>query len=227
MKKLRVVSGVLSIFGLIMIMTSVIMINKSTSFKTITDKKILSSTRLNANSLATATKLYKDSKKSTEITQDVALQTMPNSEIAQAKQERVVVFDNFTLEEIIAKLNKNLGRDLLANKGELIATYSLSKGVDPFLVTSIMLHETGCKWKCSSLARTCNNVAGQKGSPNCKGSYKGFATIDDGIRGAIDNLYKNYFSQGLTTISSIAPKYAESTAWPGKITSYYNSIRNS
>ena len=207
-----------------MIMTSVIIINESTSLKTLTDKRVLSSTRLNTINLATS--IHND-KNSDIVTQEVSLQTLPNKEIAQGKQERIIVFDNLTMEELVTKLNKNLGKDLIANKGELIATYSLSKGVDPILVTSIMLHETGCKWKCSSLARTCNNVAGQKGSPNCKGSYKGYASIDDGIRGAIDNLHKNYFSQGLTTISSIAPKYAESTAWPAKITSYYNTIRNS
>ena len=224
MKKNKIISGVLSILGLIMIMTSVIIINESTSLKTLTDKRVLSSTRLDTINLATS--IHND-KNSDIVTQEVSLQKLPNKEIAQGKQERIIVFDNLTMEELVTKLNKNLGKDLIANKGELIATYSLSKGVDPILVTSIMLHETGCKWKCSSLARTRNNVAGHKGSPTCKGSYKGYASIDDGIRGAIDNLHKNYFSQGLTTISSIAPKYAESTAWPAKITSYYNTIRNS
>ena len=51
-----------------------------------------------------------------------------------------------------------------------------------------MLHETGCKYKCSNLVVSCNNVGGQKGSPSCGGgSYKYYATLDDGIVGHIEN----------------------------------------
>ena len=40
------------------------------------------------------------------------------------------------------------------------------------LAVSIMLHETGCKWGCSYLVNSCNNVGGQKGS-GC-GAYSYF-----------------------------------------------------
>ena len=58
------------------------------------------------------------------------------------------------------------------------------------------------------------------------GSYKGYATIDDGIRGAIDNLYNNYYARGLNTPETIGPKYAESGTWVSMINGYINSIRN-
>lgn len=226
MKKPNIISGILSICGLLMIMVAVIIINESTSLKQITDKKVLSFANTNVNQIATSTNLYKVNN-SEENTLETGVEVMPHSEIAEAKPAKIIVFDGLTKEELVAKLNKNLGKDVLANKGELIATYSLNLGVDPILVTSIMLHETGCKWKCSALVRSCNNVAGQKGSPNCSGGYKGYASIDDGIKGAIDNLYKNFYKRGLTTISSIGPKYAQSSTWTQKITSYYNQIRAS
>ena len=104
----------------------------------------------------------------------------------------------------------------------------IEKGIDPYVAVAIMLHETGCSYNCSNLVRTCNNVGGQKGSPGCNGgSYKAYATLDDGIIGFINNLQKNYYSQGLTTIDSIAPKYAASSAWPAKIKSYVEQIRAS
>lgn len=228
MKKPKMISGILSICGLFMIMVAVIIINESTSLKQITDKKVLAFTREDVQNIATSTKIYKvENNGQNETTEKVSLEITPHSEIAEATPGKIGVFDGLTMNEIIQKLNKNLGKDLLANKGELIATYSLSMGIDPFLVTSIMLHETGCKWKCSALVRSCNNVAGQKGSPNCSGGYKGYSSIDEGIKGAINNLYKNFYSKGLTTISTIGPKYAQSNTWATKITSYYNQIRAS
>lgn len=227
MKKPKIISGILSICGLLMIMVAVIIINESTSFKQTTNKKILSFTETDVKNIATSTKIYKlENSKQDQTPEEVSLTITPHSEIAEASPKKIVAFDGLTMEEIIQKLNKNLGKDLIANKGELIATYSLSKGIDPFLVTSIMLHETGCKWKCSALVRNCNNVAGQKGTPNCSGGYKGYSSIDEGIKGAIDNLYKNFYSKGLTTISTIGPKYAQSDTWITKITNYYNQIRN-
>lgn len=141
---------------------------------------------------------------------------------------RIEVYDGLTIDELAAKLNRNLGTGYIAGKGYLIASQCIEKGVDPYIAVAIMLHETGCKYNCSSLVRTCNNVGGQKGAPGCNGgSYKRYATLDEGIIGFIDNLYRNYFAQGRTTIESIAPKYAASSAWPGKIRSYVAQIRAS
>ena len=146
-------------------------------------------------------------------------------EIAPSKLLRVEVYDGLTMEELAARLNRNLGNAALAGKGELIASYSLSKGVDPYVATAIMIHETGRGT--STMIRTCNNVAGQKGSPSCMGAYKGYPTIDDGIRGAIDNLYRNYYAVGLNTVEKIGPRYAESNTWVSKINNYIAKIKNS
>ena len=140
---------------------------------------------------------------------------------------RVEVYDGLTLEELGEKLNRHLGDDYVAGKGPLIAQLCLETGVDPYIAVAIILHETGCGTKCSNLARYCNNVGGQKGSPGCNGgSFKKFDTLDDGIKGFINNLSKNYFSQGRTTVETIAPKYCEGNTWAGKINYFVNKIRN-
>ena len=87
---------------------------------------------------------------------------------------------------IASKINRHL-KGVLKNKGEFIVEYSLSVGMDPYLATSVMLHESGCSWNCSYLARVCNNLAGNKGGPGCNGgSYRKFNTIEDTLRNILD-----------------------------------------
>ena len=141
---------------------------------------------------------------------------------------RIEVFDGLTMEELAAKLDKNLGNDIMAGKGYFIASNCIEKGVNPYIATAIILHETGCGTKCSNLARYCYNVSGQKGRPGCNGgSFKKFDSLDEGIMGLINNLYKNYYSVGLDTVEKIAPKYAEGNTWAGKINYFVNKIKNS
>lgn len=137
--------------------------------------------------------------------------------------EPVIVYDNLTYDELVAKLNRSLNDDL-AGKGDLIASKTLELGVDPYLVTAIMLHETGCKWTCSYLVKTCNNVGGQKGY-GC-GDYSSFETLDAGIDAMISNLYYNYYARGLTTPEAINTVYAESNSWSYNINRYIDEIRN-
>lgn len=141
------------------------------------------------------------------------------------KEEKVIVYDGLTLEELTAKLNRNLGSNL-SGMGHIYASYSLELGIDPYLALAISLHETGCKWNCSKLVRECNNVGGQKGGPSCNGgSYKKFDTIEEGIKGYLDNLKKNYYDCGLTTPEAMNKKYAASTTWAVKVNSYIDSIK--
>ena len=159
--------------------------------------------------------------------EDEKIKAEKQDAIQIAIEESKIVYDGLTMNELVAKLNRNLG-STLTGKGQLFAEYCLEKGVDPYLAVAIVLHETGCKYGCSTLTKQCNNVGGQKGSPSCNGgSYRSYPTIDEGIKGMIDNLYYNYISQGLTTPEAINTKYAESTTWSSKIHSYINSIRAS
>jgi len=134
-----------------------------------------------------------------------------------------IVYDGMTLEELANKLDRSLKNEL-HGKGYLYASYSLEKGVDPYLAVAISLEETGCNWNCSNLVRSCNNVGGMKGS-GC-GSYGYFNTLDDGIRAFIDNIQRNYVAYGLTTAETMNSKYAENPAWSVNVNNYINRIKS-
>ena len=219
MKKLNYIAAGLSTIGFSLILAAVIMLN-NTSISTFSI----------SNSVFALKEESSENKNTETITNSSNIRKMSTvvqeeREIAPSKLLRVEVYDGLTMEELAARLNRNLGNAALAGKGELVASYCLSKGVDPYVATAIMIHETGRGT--STMIRTCNNVAGQKGSPSCMGAYKGYPTIDDGIRGAIDNLYRNYYAVGLNTVEKIGPRYAESNTWVSKINNYIAKIKNS
>ena len=165
--------------------------------------------------------------------ENTLLKSMPNIidveknvlETSQQIEEEIepIVYDGLTYEQLVIKLNNTLNDDL-GGKGDVIASYALELGVDPYLVTAIMMHETGCEWSCSYIVKACNNVGGQKGY-GC-GDYGYFDTLDDGIRSMIYNIYSNYYVYGLTTPELINPKYAEDYNWSNNVNRYIEKIRN-
>lgn len=138
--------------------------------------------------------------------------------------ERIEVYEGMTIEELIDKLNNILSSDLTGT-GEYYAKYSIELGVDPYLAVAISMHETGCTWNCSYLAKTCNNVGGQKGY-GC-GDYQAYDTLSDGIYGFILNIKRNYVDYGLLTADQMNPKYAEDPMWSSKVNKYIEKIKNS
>lgn len=169
--------------------------------------------------------------KKEEVTEDNNTSTVTNTvnevQTEEASVEVVnepsVVYEGLTMEELASKIDRAFKNEL-SGKGYLYASYSLEKGVDPYLAAAISLEETGCNWNCSNLVKSCNNVGGMKGS-GC-GSYGYFNTLDDGIRAFIDNISRNYVAYGLTTAETMNPKYAENPAWSGNVNRYITRIRN-
>lgn len=138
-----------------------------------------------------------------------------------------IVYEDLTFDELTTKLNKSLS-STLTNKGAVFASNSLKYGVDPYLALAIVLHETGCKWGCSSLVVNCNNVGGVKGSPSCGGgSYRYYSSLDAGIEAFIRNLKYNYYDYGLNTASKMQRKYTGgSTTWALKVENYIIEIKS-
>ncbi len=134
-----------------------------------------------------------------------------------------IVYDGLTMDELASKLERSMKNEL-SGKGYLYASYSLEKGVDPYLALAISLEETGCNWNCSNLVKSCNNVGGMIGS-GC-GGFSAWPTLDDGIRAFIDNIYRNYVAYGLTTADTMNPKYAENPAWSTNVNRYISRIKN-
>ena len=132
-----------------------------------------------------------------------------------------VVWDNLTMDELSEKLERSMNSSL-KGKGRLFATYSIELGLDPYLALAITLHETGCSYSCSGLVRTHNNLGGLKGA---NGKYLAFPTLDDGIKGYLNILYKRYYSKGLTTPEKMNSSYAQSKTWATRVNWYMNKIK--
>ncbi len=137
-----------------------------------------------------------------------------------------IVYDGMTLDELGEKLNRSL-KSTLSGYGPVIAKKAIDTGVDPYVAVAIILHETGCYFgTCSTLASQCNNIGGMKGGPTCGGSaYRAFSTLEEGIQAFINNLSKNYYQKGLTTVELIGKKYAESNTWSTKVNYYIEKIK--
>lgn len=175
--------------------------------------------------------IYEEELVSSGLTDDKPIYDDSRSEDSTLKQEdekeiipeRVIVYDDMTMEELTDKLNRTLSSDL-SGKGEYFAEYSIELGVDPYLAVAIAMHETGCAWNCSYLAKQCNNVGGQKGE-GC-GEYKAYDTLEDGIYGFILNIKNKYVDYGLMTADEMNPKYAEDPTWSSKVNNYIEKIKN-
>ena len=169
---------------------------------------------------STANYMTLEELKGNELSPEVSI--LEHYETSEKGELEPIVYDGLTLEELASKINRSLN-STISGKGYLIASHSLDMGVDPYMATAIMLHETGCTWGCSYLVNSCNNVGGQKGS-GC-GSYSYFETLDDGIMAFINNLKYNYIDYGLTTPESINPKYAEDSNWSNNVNKYIERIK--
>lgn len=229
MKRIKLISSITLIVGILMISVGMVIQNDESAQALNTNVNIsdfkIQNMAASANMIIQDTnkETPEENKKTTDLLTAVDMETAPASVIVPP---RIEVYEGMTLEELAIKLDRNLGTDIVAGKGALIASECVNKGVDPYVAVAILLHETGCKHSCSRLARTCNNFGGQKGAPGCNGgAYKAYNSIDEGLVGFIDNLYRNYYSRGLNTVESIGPRYAESNTWVGKINSYVSQIR--
>jgi len=226
MSRTRVMSLFTSLIGILMICIGLVIQNDMNT----SAKKTTTVSGFDIKNMAASTNMIvKETETAPEtenlLLTEVEMETAPASIIVPP---RVEVYEGLTLEELSDKLNRNLGSDIVAGKGELIATECINKGVDPYITVAIILHETGCGTKCSNLARYCYNFGGQKGKPSCNGgAFRQFDTIDEGLVGMIDNLSRNYFALGLNTPETIGPKYCEGNEWAGHISWFVNKIRNS
>ena len=217
MKRGKLISSLTALVGVMMITIGLVLQDGSSlSSKTNIRDFNLNSLAANTNFIQKEETEVKEEKENLLLT-DIVMNTAP------AGISRVEVFEGMTLEEIANQLEKTLKNDL-SGHGYFIASKCIEYGVDPFIATAIMMHETGCGQNhCSSLARNCYNFGGQKG-PGC-GAYRRYNSIDEGLEGMIANLYRNYYAYGLTTVEQIGPKYAESDTWVSKINWYVNKIR--
>ena len=177
--------------------------------------------------ISLSTMLIKDKQndKNDELLANIEITSETITTTTETTTTKKIVWDNLTEEELKFKLNKNL-YSTLSNTGSHFAKYTSETGLDPYLAISIVNLETGCKWGCSYLARTCNNIGGIKGSPSCNGSsYRRYDTLEEGIKSYLDLIYYNYYSIGLDDPYKMNSKYAESSTWAEKVNNYYQEVK--
>ncbi len=209
MDKIKSISRVLAGLGVMFIIVGIILqVTDILSIKNIQNVKL--------SSLAASSSV---AVKSSNISNTVKIDN--NAAVGVIRKE---VYQGMTLDEVANQINKSLKAEI-SGKGMVIASKSIELGVDPFVATAIILHETGCgQGSCSKIARECYNFGGQKGS-GC-GAYRRYSSVDEGLQGMIINLHNNFYSKGLTTVETIGPRYAESGTWVSKINWYVNKIKN-
>ena len=145
--------------------------------------------------------------------------------LKEEEYQQELYFNGEHVDDIGKKIEKYVN-STLNGKGQFIAEYSISVGLDPYLAAAVMLQETGCYWTCSRMVKTCNNVGGNKGKPSCNGgSYRKFNTIEDGIKFAINKL-NSYYKKGKTTAKEINPHYAQDKTWYKKVNKYMKKIKS-
>lgn len=224
MRKAKKVSYIILMLGILMISTGM-MINKNSkdNYLNLSQIEEIDIKNLSANTKAIFKEETNNKSESNDnlLLESIEMETAPASVIIPP---RIEVYGGMTLEEVAAQINKSLKNDI-TNKGMVIASKCIELGVDPFIASAIILHETGCgQNQCSNIARNCYNFGGQKGS-GC-GAYQRYNSVDEGLVGMISNLYRNYYARGLTTVETIGPRYAESNTWVSKINWYVNKLKN-
>ena len=220
MKRKKLIGGLTLMAAVIMLSVGMVYQNKE-AYKSI-DR--VSVKQFKIENMAASTDMIVKEKKEKEVETSIPETVEINMEVSKSSMLREEVYEGMTLEEVANQLNKSLKNDI-AGKGMVIASKCIELGVDPFVATSIILHETGCgQNQCSNIARNCYNFGGQKGS-GC-GAYQRYGSVDEGLEGMITNLYRNYYSKGLTTVETIGPRYAESSTWVSMINSYVNKVKS-
>ena len=135
------------------------------------------------------------------------------------QEDTSLAFEGKSVLEVAEVLNKTLG-GVLVNQGEAFARLSMEKGMDPYLLVAISIHETGNGT--SSAARNKYNFGGLM----CSGRLCTYSSVEDGIEKYVNVVYKNYFLQGLTTAETMNKKYAASTSWAMQVNAWYDRIKN-
>ncbi|WP_066067179.1 glucosaminidase domain-containing protein [Neobacillus soli] len=99
------------------------------------------------------------------------------------------------------KLNSTL-KGKLSNLGEQFIEAGRKYNINPNLLASIAMHETGNGT--SRAAHEKNNIAGMMG----KNGLRRYDSIEESIFDMARNLSQNYLAKGLDTIAKIGAKYA-------------------
>jgi hypothetical protein len=107
--------------------------------------------------------------------------------------------------QIVDRLNRHLG-GRFRGQGQAFVNAARRHGIDPALLASIAMHETGNGT--SRGVRNNNNPGGLMDPRTRWRTQQRFGSLDQGIDAMARNLRRNYIDRGLTTIPQIGRRYA-------------------
>ncbi len=141
-------------------------------------------------------------------------------------------YNGESADTIANKINNSFND--MKDYGNLISKYSIANGVNPYLVASMIIVETGCDTKCSVLVKKCNNVyeaiydSESLNQTSCFGGYyQKFASVDDSIKSFVKYIKVNFYDNELTTPNTIYKSFKKDVRWAYLVNFNMDKIKNS
>ena len=144
------------------------------------------------------------------------------------KEEKPVdtSYNGESIEEIGKKIDKYSSKTDLEGYGEYIAKASITKSVNPYLISGIILESTNCINECSILFKECNNVSNMKGKPGCfGGAYKEYNTVEDSISDLVNKISADFYTPDMQTPYKMYKDYGKNSSWALKVSNYMEMIK--
>ncbi len=128
----------------------------------------------------------------------------------------------------------NFLKDKLEGKGEVISKYAINSKLNPYLVASMIIEESGCDSECSFLVNKCNNVAklyyneNNLAEKSCLGGYyQQFDSVDSSIRSYVRYIKENFYDKELTNLNDIYIVYKKDVRWLFRVNQRMDNIKKS
>ncbi len=128
----------------------------------------------------------------------------------------------------------NFLKEKMEGKGEVISKYAINSKLDPYLVASMIIEESGCDSECSVLVTKCNNVAKLRYNENnlteksCFGGiYQKFDSVESSIRSYVRYVKENFYDKDLTTLNDIYKEYKKDVRWLYRVNQKMDNIEKS
>ena len=135
-------------------------------------------------------------------------------------------FNGESIESIGKKIDKYCQKTSLEGYGEYIARTSITKGVNPYLISGIILENSNCKIECSVIFKECNNTSGMKGDPGCfGGAYKSYNKIEESISDLVNYISKEFYTPEMQAPYKMYKAYGKNSSWALKVSNFMDGIK--
>jgi hypothetical protein len=153
----------------------------------------------------------------------------PTDIVDPKEEEEIPVdtdFNGESIETIGKKIDKYCGKTAFEGYGEYIAKTSIHKGVNPYLITGILLESSNCKIECSVIFQECNNTTGMKGEPGCFGGvYKQYNKVEDSISDIVNYISKEFYTPEMQSPYKMYKVYGKNSSWALKVSNFMDAIK--